>query len=163
MSTSPAATSPSAPSANVETLASLIMDLQRSFVFRLSAELAQGEVSLPQYFLLSLLDGGRTLTMSEIAENLRHTTAAASGLVDRLENLGYLRRETSDQDRRKVLVSLNPRGEALVQHLRKDIFQNLTQIMTLLTAEEQKMWLQKKKKIHSYCQSKAQSSSLSPS
>ena len=148
------ATTPLSPTASapcpdsVERLATIIMDLQRSFVFRLSAELAHGEVSLPQYFLLSLLGSQRVLTMSEIAEKMRHTTAAASGLVDRLENLGYLGREPSDQDRRKVLVSLTPKGEALVEHLRQDICQNLARLMSLLSGEEQRMWLQIYEKVH---------------
>jgi DNA-binding MarR family transcriptional regulator len=153
----------SPPPGSVERLASIIMDLQRSFVFRLSAELAQGEVSLPQYFLLSLLGGGRTLNMSEIAENLRHTTAAASGLVDRLENLDYLRREVSELDRRKVLVTLTPKGEALVELIRKDIYQNLNHIMTLLSPEEQRMWLQIYEKVHTYCQTQASAAPSSAS
>ena len=44
----------------------------------------------PQFFLLAFLDQKEVLTMSAIAQKMGHTTAAASGLVARLENLGYV-------------------------------------------------------------------------
>ncbi|PYI74320.1 MAG: MarR family transcriptional regulator, partial [Verrucomicrobia bacterium] len=63
--------------------------MQRCFVLHLCKELAPGNVSFPQFFLLTYLDRKEVLTMSAIAQKMGHTTAAASGLVDRLENLGY--------------------------------------------------------------------------
>ena len=48
--------------------------------------------------------------MSAIAQKMGHTTAAASGLVARLENLGYVMRSHASDDRRKVMVCITPRG-----------------------------------------------------
>ncbi len=50
------------------------------------------------------------VTMSEVAERMDHSTAAATGLVDRLENLGYVERTHATNDRRKVLVRITPKG-----------------------------------------------------
>src|SRR5467141_5467912 len=95
--------------ADAEQLSHIIMEMQRCFVLRLCKELAPGNVSFPQFFLLAALDHKEILTMSAIAQKMGQTTAAASGLVARLENLGYLMRSHASDDRRKVMVCITPR------------------------------------------------------
>src|SRR2546430_2511656 len=95
-----------APRADAEQLAAIIMRLQRCFMLRLSKELAPGNVSFSQYFLLTYLDQNEVFTVSEIAQKMEHTTAAASGLAARLENLGYVMRSHAPDDRRKVMVCI---------------------------------------------------------
>lgn len=89
--------------------------------------------------------------MTEIAEKMSHTTAAATGLVDRLENLGYVQRTHAESDRRKVLVRITPKGEQLVDRIRQDIVAGLTKLTDYLEPEEGKMWLQIYTKIFDYC------------
>lgn len=140
--------------ADAERLSHIILDLQRSFVLHLSKELAPGNVSFPQFFLLAALDQKEVLTMSAIAQKMGHTTAAASGLVDRLENLGYVVRSSAREDRRKVMVCITEKGSALVRRIREEMVGNLMTVMTHLTAAEQKAWLQIYTKVHNYCQAK---------
>lgn len=123
-------------------------------MLRLSEELSRGQVSFPQFFLLGHIASQESLSMSEIAEKMSHSTAAATGLVDRLENLEYVQRTHALNDRRKVMVKITDKGSALVDRIRQDIVNNLSQIMTLLPVEEQRAWLSIYEKIHSYCQSK---------
>jgi DNA-binding MarR family transcriptional regulator len=138
----------------VERLADIILTLQRCFMLRLSEELSRGQVSFPQFFLLGHIASQESLSMSEIAEKMSHSTAAATGLVDRLENLDYVQRTHALNDRRKVMVKITDKGSALVERIRQDIVNNLSQIMTQLPLDEQRAWLSIYEKIHSYCQSK---------
>jgi DNA-binding MarR family transcriptional regulator len=46
---------------------------------------------------------------------LEHNTVVQA--IDKLEKLGYVRRERSGEDRREVLVEITPSGEALLAHL----------------------------------------------
>jgi DNA-binding MarR family transcriptional regulator len=140
--------------ADVERLSQIILDMQRCFVLHLSKELAPGNVSFPQFFLLTYLDHKEVLTMSAIAQKMGHTTAAASGLVARLENLGYVVRSSAREDRRKVMVCITPKGSALVRRIREEIMGNLTKVMHHLTPDERKAWLHIYSKIYNYCQSK---------
>lgn len=140
--------------ADAERLSHIILEMQRCFVLRLSKELAPGNVSFPQYFLLAILDHKEVLTMSEIAQKMGHTTAAASGLVARLENLGYVVRASAREDRRKVMVCITDKGSALVRRIREEMVGNLMKLMSHLSIEEQKAWLQIYTKIYSYCQNK---------
>jgi DNA-binding MarR family transcriptional regulator len=142
---------------DVERLADIMMTLQRCLMLRLSEELSRGQVSFPQFFLLGHIALQEFLSMSEIAEKMNHSTAAATGLVDRLENLGYVERSHAANDRRKVLVKITAKGSALVDKIRQDIVSNLSQIMDLLPPEEQKAWLSIYEKVHSFCLKKQSS------
>ena len=140
--------------ADAERLSHIVMEMQRCFVLRLCKELAPGNVSFPQFFLLAYLDQKEVLTMSAIAQKMGHTTAAASGLVARLENLGYVMRSAARDDRRKVMVCITTKGSALVTRIREEMVGNLMKILEHLTPDEQKAWLQIYSKIYDYCQSK---------
>jgi DNA-binding MarR family transcriptional regulator len=140
--------------ADVERLSQIVLGMQRCFVLHLSKELAPGNVSFPQFFLLTYLDQKEVLTMSAIAQKMGHTTAAASGLVARLDNLGYVVRSSAREDRRKVMVCITPKGSALVRRIREEMMGNLTKVMEHLTPDEQKAWLHIYTKIYNYCQSK---------
>ena len=139
------------PQAAAAELAEIVMHLQRKFLHNLSEELGHGSVSFPQYFLLGYLDKQEVITMSGIASKMGHTTAAATGLVDRLEKLGYVQRSHALDDRRKVMVKITPKGSGLVAEIRRDM---VTKIMTLLrehlTAEQGRAWLQIYRKIADY-------------
>ncbi len=140
--------------ADAERLSHILLELQRCFVLHLCKELAPGNVSFPQFFLLTYLDLKEVLTMSAIAQKMGHTTAAASGLVARLENLGYVVRSSAREDRRKVMVCITAKGSALVRRIREDMVGNLAKIMEHLSPDEQKAWLQIYSKIYNICQSK---------
>ena len=140
--------------ADAERLSHIVLEMQRCFVLHLCKELAPGNVSFPQFFLLAFLDQKEVLTMSAIAQKMGHTTAAASGLVARLENLGYVMRSVAREDRRKVMVCITPKGSALVRRIREEMVGNLMKILEHLSPDEQKAWLQIYSKIYDYCQSK---------
>jgi DNA-binding MarR family transcriptional regulator len=130
-----------------EKLADIFTVLQRCFLMNLSKELARGKVSFPQYFLLGFLALQKHLTMSEIAAKMGHTTAAATGLVDRLEKLGYVKRMHASDDRRKIEVQITPPGLCLVAQIREDMVAGLGEMMRLLSPAEQRAWVQVYEKI----------------
>ena len=103
--------------------------MQRCFVLHLCKELAPGNVSFPQFFLLAALDQQEVMTMSAIAQKMGHTTAAASGLVARLQKTGYVTRAGAPDDRRKVMVCITEKGSALVRRIREEMVGNLMKIM----------------------------------
>jgi DNA-binding MarR family transcriptional regulator len=140
--------------ADAERLSHIILEMQRCFVLRLCKELAPGNVSFPQFFLLAYLDQKEVLTMTAIAQKMGHTTAAASGLVARLENLGHVVRSVAPEDRRKVMVCITPKGSALVRRIREEMVGNIMKIQEHLAPDERKAWLRIYSKIYDYCQSK---------
>src|ERR1700674_1781485 len=126
-----------------EELAEIVMHMQRKFLHNQSEELGHGNVSFPQYFLLGCLEKQEVITMSGIASKMGHTTAAATGLVDRLEKLGYVERSHALDDRRKVMVKITQKGSSLVAEIRRDMVNKIITILReYLTAEEERAWFQ---------------------
>src|ERR1700681_3256069 len=134
-----------------EELAEIVMHMQRKFLHNLSEELGHGNVSFPQYVLLGYLDKQEVITMSGIASKMGHTTAAATGLVDRLEKLEYVQRSHALDDRRKVMVRITKKGSGLVAEIRRDMVDKIIKLLREhLTAEEGIAWLQIYRKIADY-------------
>lgn len=113
----------------VDRLADFIMFAQRSFLLDLSKELNKGNVSYAQFFLLGYLANEDYLTMTDISKKMGHSTAAATGLVDRLEKLGYVQRLHAADDRRKVMVQITRKGIEMVTRLRNSIAESISEVM----------------------------------
>ncbi len=137
--------------ADAKALADMILGVQRHFLVDLAKELSQAQVSFVQFFLLGHLDQDKALTMSEIARRMGHSTAAATGLVDRLEKLGFVQRTHSKDDRRKVLVQITRKGSRLVDTIRQSITQSVESLMLNLGEDEQQTWMTVYQKVFSYC------------
>jgi len=115
--------------ADADRLADFVLFTQRSCILNLSTELNKGNVSFPQFFLLTYLSSEEYLTMSDIAKKMGHSTAAATGLVDRLEKLGYVERVHAAEDRRKIMVRITAKGVELVSRMRSEIATDLAGIL----------------------------------
>ncbi len=121
----------------VQNLADFVLFSQRSCILKLSPELTKGKVSYPQFFLLAYLAEEECLSMSNIAKMMGHSTAAATGMVDKLQDLGHLKRYTAAADRRKIMVRITDQGRELVQQMRNNIARNLAGIMARESGDEQ--------------------------
>lgn len=124
--------SPSSSRTNTEAdrLADFMMLAQRSCLLDLSNDLNKGKISYAQFFLLGYLDDQDSLTMTDIAKKMGHSTAAATGLVDRLQKLGYVSRVHAEDDRRKILVRISSDGRSLVRQLRNSLVENVANMMS---------------------------------
>ncbi len=132
MKTSPSNTS----TIDTDRLADFVLFTQRSCILNLSGELSRGKISFPQFFLLAYLSSEEYLTMSDIAKKMGHSTAAATGLVDRLEKLNYVERVHAAEDRRKIMVRITSHGTELVARMRREIASNLSDVMAEMDEEE---------------------------
>ncbi len=116
--------------ADADRLADFVLFTQRSCILNLSKELNRGNLSYPQFFLLTYLSSAEYLTMTDIAKKMGHSTAAATGLVDRIEKLGFVERVHASDDRRKILVRITSKGVELVSYMRKEIAADLAGILS---------------------------------
>lgn len=110
-------------------LADFVLFSQRNCILKLSPELTQDKISYPQFFLLTYLAEEESLSMSNIARMMGHSTAAATGMVDKLQELGHLKRYTAAADRRKIMVRITPQGLELVERMRGNIARDLADLM----------------------------------
>jgi DNA-binding MarR family transcriptional regulator len=83
---------------------------QRANLPTLAAEL---ELSPAQCHVLHLIEPGRPIPMGQLAETLACDASNVTGLVDRLESRGLVRRRPSAEDRRVKVLDLTPTGSRL--------------------------------------------------
>ena len=101
------------------------------------------DITLPQFDVLSELEhAGEALTMSQLSENLMVSNGNVTGVVDRLERDGYVRRAASPTDRRVQYIELTDHGVHAFRQMASvherwitDLFSDLTanEIKTLIT------------------------------
>src|SRR6478609_7326613 len=83
---------------------------QRSSLPPLAAELS---LSPAQCHVLHLIEPDRPIPMGQLAETLACDASNVTGLVDRLESRGLVRRRPSEADRRVKVLDLTPSGARL--------------------------------------------------
>ena len=101
---------PSPPGGDAWTLLARLFFAQRANLPTVFAEL---ELSPAQCHVLHLLEPERPIPMGQLAETLSCHASNVTGLVDRLESRGLLRRRPSDEDRRVKVLVLTPAGARL--------------------------------------------------
>ena len=82
---------------------------------RLAGELAEETgLTLHQLMALGMLADRGRCTMSELKAALEVTTGAVTGLIDRLERQGLVKRAPSAEDRRVTYLTLTEAGSAAI-------------------------------------------------
>jgi MarR family transcriptional regulator, organic hydroperoxide resistance regulator len=79
----------------------------------LSAALADLNLSAAEINALANLGGGGTVNVRQLSEKTGIRTSTLTGLLDRLENRGYLTRELDPADRRSFRLPLTETGQAV--------------------------------------------------
>ncbi len=85
---------------------------------------------------LGILSRDGPVTAGRLAELTGLTTGAITGLVDRLERAGYVRRKPDPHDRRRVIIRLNAEREAELLPLFASMQQSMERLYAAYTDAE---------------------------
>jgi DNA-binding MarR family transcriptional regulator len=80
----------------------------------------------------------QSLGMGELAQELDMAKNALSGLVDRMERRGLVRREARQRDRRAITLSTTALGKEIVGALYADVSDRMTDVAGALPADERR-------------------------
>lgn len=105
-----------------------LMSYYRSRLPKVAAEL---EIPPSQAHALLKIDPDRELTMSDVADRLCCDPSNVTGVIDRLESRGLVRREPTPQDRRVKALELTGEGKRLREKLRKKLHEAPEEIASL--------------------------------
>ena len=93
---------------------------------------AEGLVPSHGDILVCLYKNGK-MTMKDIANSIHRTKPTVTVLVDKLEKLGYIKREASEEDNRSTNIVLTQKGEdfkvifeKISKELNKMLYKNLS-------------------------------------
>lgn len=129
-------------------LSRLMPEIARGTLRREAVELSSGHITLPQFFILNMLEKEDALRMTDIARILGVTTAAATGIVDRLVKSSYAVRVYDTRDRRIIKIRLSPQGRELVQRINKRKKHNIIEIFGRIPSEDRDSFLKILMRVH---------------
>ena len=105
----------------LERFSERVMQLMSRLAFYMVAHesnyLSRGFITVPQLLALCRLAELKGCTMHELARAIGMKASTATGLVDRMEKHGLVRRLGSSTDRRVVLVSITSKGRRVMAQL----------------------------------------------
>jgi DNA-binding MarR family transcriptional regulator len=96
---------------------------------------------MPQCIILDSLDRTGESSMSDLAKSMGVTTAAMTGIVDRLVRDGYVTRVSDPDDRRVVKIKLTTKGERVVKTLHEHRRQMMVKLFGVLSQTEREDYL----------------------
>jgi MarR family transcriptional regulator for hemolysin len=123
------------PPPNIDELGLVLFGTARAWRTKLDQRLRPLGLSQGKWrTLIHLSLGGNKLTQKEIAERMGIEGPTLAGLLDRLQNDGWIERRSSALDRRCKIVHLQRRSKAVLDKifntahdLRKELIQDISQ------------------------------------
>ncbi len=110
-------------------LADIVLHTQRGWILKIAPKLTEVHLTYPQFFLLCYLSTEKSLAMSNVAKLMGHSTAAATGVIDKLQEMGYLKRGAASADRRKILVQITDVGSRFVEEVHEGMASELANML----------------------------------
>ena len=100
------------------------------------ARLAPYGITPGQYGVLKCLWDEDGLTVKKLAERMYLDSSTITGLLDRMENKGLIKRQSSPSDRRALSVVLTPAGKALQEPVTQAIIDANQAVLKNMSEEE---------------------------
>lgn len=94
----------------------LLRQINQRFFELVSRELSEVGITAPQLLVLRCFKNGNRLRMSDVSKQVGLSNSTVCGIVDRLEERGYVRRSRDEADRRVVWVQPGPKAAELKEH-----------------------------------------------
>ena len=99
-------------------------------------------ISASQWFVLCALSkseksGTTGLRLTDLSDSLLVRPPSVTGVVNRLQRLGYVARKASHKDQRAKLVSLTAAGRKLVEKVRQGHADQVQKVLDVLSIPEQ--------------------------
>lgn len=115
--------------------------IYKEFMKQQASEFYKLKVTVPQLAILEFLYRGGESNMSDMAHNMNVTTAAMTGIIDRLVRDGYVARSHDNNDRRVIWIKLTAKGSSIVKSIIEKKRQLTSKIFSTLSHSEREEYL----------------------
>ena len=113
----------------------------REFASRHSSELFKVKITMPQFLVLNFLNVSGESKMKDLAQGMYVTTAAMTGIVDRLVRDSFVQRTYDPEDRRIIKIRLTPKGLKLVKKVNQQRRQMIVRIFGKIPESDRQDYL----------------------
>jgi DNA-binding MarR family transcriptional regulator len=108
---------------------------------RTSDVLIKGAMTLPQFFVLKMLDTSRFLKMKDVARSLHISLPAVTGFTNKLVKMNMLKRTYDKNDRRVIHLVLTDLGKKTLASIEESRKKFIEKIFGRLSNEERAAYL----------------------
>ncbi len=88
-----------------------------SLIKRSDGFIASYDLTRPQFEVIAALGHTKGLTFKELTNRVRITKGTLTGVINRLEEMGFVVRAPSESDRRSTVATLTDQGESLFEEV----------------------------------------------
>lgn len=89
----------------------------QAFAIRSGRDIARRGLTAAQFDVIATLGNTPGMTFKALGERTLITKGALTGIIDRMEEKGLVRRVASKEDRRSILAQLTAKGQALFEEV----------------------------------------------
>jgi DNA-binding MarR family transcriptional regulator len=116
-----------------DTILGQLRMLRRDLLRNPYADAAEHGLTGPQVMVMALLVSKGPLTLTELSRSLSMSHSTASGIVDRLETRGLVRRTTDAADRRRTAIAVTESVRRYVHQLEEGPSGRLVRVLRIAT------------------------------
>jgi DNA-binding MarR family transcriptional regulator len=136
--------------ADLETRAAALkknMDVISSYFQSLMTASSSEELSLQELKVIDFIGQRESPIMREVSEYMQVAVSTMTGIIDKLENKGLVKRERNNEDRRIIQVVLTNKGRKLVESYVENYMELSRRMLLALNDSEQAQYLDLTRKI----------------
>jgi len=100
-----------------------------------------------QMAALMILSEHKERTVGELSIEMKVSAPTVTGIVDRLQRSGFVKRQRDTKDRRVVHIIVTAKGKKASRHLQKAFMQRWGVIASILSVKDQQAYMRLLKKI----------------
>ena len=118
-----------------------VLEISRGFMKHYAEKVYKVKLTLSQIAILDMLSRDKQSKMYDMARYMGITTAAMTGIIDRLVRDGYVSRANDPDDRRIINIKLTGKGISTVKSLLEQKKTMITKIFGVLSDKERAEYL----------------------
>ncbi|MDP8298831.1 MAG: MarR family transcriptional regulator [Candidatus Tantalella remota] len=129
-------------------MANMLPALLREVTRKQENIFTKGNLSVSHIIVLDMLLVAGSASMSDIAKVMNLSMASATGIIDKMIEQGFVKRERSTEDRRVVKVSLLKKGKDISGRVNESRVTMTNDLYSVLTDAERDEYLRLLRKVY---------------
>lgn len=117
-------------------IAMLIKEIYSNTIGIVSESLKESGLTHQQIMIIKLIAHRGQVTVSKLCEEMSLAKGTVSGIVSRMESMGYIKKIKNDEDKRNTYITFSYKGEEFSKEFRKTINDSFDNIFKNFTEDE---------------------------
>lgn len=117
-------------------IAMLIKEIYSNTMGIVSESLKESGLTHQQIMIIKLIAHKGQVTVSKLCEEMSLAKGTVSGIVSRMESMGYIKKIKNDEDKRNTYITFSYKGEEFAKEFRKTINDSFDNIFKNFTEDE---------------------------